>query len=152
MAWVASPRSMKLTHGSPGSTHRSSDSASARLLQTSTLQPLEAAAVLSSSKASRPGWTCLRSSARSGKDLQIFLATQWLAMIMHSATVSWILRCSFGLISLGSEETDSNSKRTSLLLSSLRAPSFSRSSWTFCAILLSMTSVSLSCLTFFCSP
>ena len=55
---------------------------------------------------------CLLSSAWCGNVLAIFLATQWLANIIHSATVSWTPRCSFGLM-LSTTLLASNSNWTS---------------------------------------
>ena len=55
---------------------------------------------------------CLLSRAWCGNALAIFLATQWLANIMHSATVSWTPRCSFGLM-LSTTLLASNSNWTS---------------------------------------
>lgn len=51
----------------------------------------------SSEKNSWCGGGCWRNKAWWGKLSQIFLATQWLARIMHSATVSWTSRGCLGM-------------------------------------------------------
>jgi hypothetical protein len=42
------------------------------------------------------GWSLRR--AWLGKTSAILRATQWFAMIMHSATVSWMARCALGRV------------------------------------------------------
>lgn len=132
MALVAILLRRKLTRGSALSWHLSRDSANVLLLHVSIRQLRAMAQRFNASKFSLAGWGWRLNRAWSGNDLDIFLATHWLAKIMHSATVSWTSRCCLGWMS---SKLDLSKSNVTSALSRWSAPPLSRDFWMIFATL-----------------